>query len=34
MSVIEDVPGEHPEFVFTWRGHPITVMNNSGAQAG
>ena len=30
MSVIEDVRGDHPEFVFTWRGHPITVMNNSG----
>ena len=31
-SVIEDVRGEHPEFVFTYRGHPVTVMNNSGWQ--
>ena len=28
-SVIEDVRGEHPEYVFTYRGHPITAMNNS-----
>jgi integrase len=31
-SVIEDVRGEHPEYVFTYRGHPITAMNNSGWQ--
>ena len=31
-SVIEDVRGEHPEFVFTYRGHPVTVMNNSAWQ--
>jgi integrase len=31
-SVIEDVRGEHPEFVFTYCGHPVTVMNNSGWQ--
>ncbi len=32
MSVIEDVRGEHPDYVFTYRGHPITAMNNSGWQ--
>jgi len=31
-SVIEDVRGEHPEYVFTYRGHPLTVMNNSAWQ--
>ncbi|MEW8466946.1 MAG: tyrosine-type recombinase/integrase [Candidatus Thiodiazotropha sp.] len=31
-SVIEDVRGEHPDFVFTYRGHPVTVMNNSAWQ--
>jgi integrase len=31
-SVIEDVRGEHPEYVFTYRGRPVTVMNNSGWQ--
>ncbi len=29
-SVIDEVRGQHPEFVFTYRGHPITRMNNSG----
>jgi integrase len=28
-SVIEKARGEHPEYVFTYRGHPITNMNNS-----
>ena len=32
-SVIEEVRGEHPEYVFTYRGHPIAVMNNSGWQS-
>ena len=32
-SVIEDVRGEHPEYVFTYRGHPITAMNNTGWQS-
>ena len=32
-SVIEEVRGEHSEYVFTWRGHPITAMNNSGWQS-
>ena len=32
-SVIEEVRGEHPEYVFTYRGHPLTVMNNSGWQS-
>lgn len=31
-SVIEDVRGEHPEYVFTYRGHPVPVMNNSAWQ--
>ena len=31
-SVIEEVRGEHPEYVFTYRGHPLTVMNNSAWQ--
>jgi len=30
--VIEEVRGEHPEYVFTHHGHPITVMNNSAWQ--
>ena len=29
-SVIEEVRGGHPEYVFTFRGSPITKMNNSG----
>lgn len=29
-SVIEEVRGEHAEYVFTFRGSPITKMNNSG----
>ncbi|MGI9333163.1 MAG: tyrosine-type recombinase/integrase, partial [Gammaproteobacteria bacterium] len=29
-SVIEEVRGEHPEFVFTHRGKPVLKMNNSG----
>ena len=33
MSVIEEVRGEHPEYVFTYCGHPITVMNNSAWQS-
>ena len=31
-SVIEEVRGEHPEYVFTYRGHPITGMNNTAWQ--
>ena len=31
-SVIEEIRGEHPDHVFTCRGHPIAVMNNSGWQ--
>ena len=31
-SVIEKVRGEHPEYVFTFLGHPITAMNNTGWQ--
>ena len=26
------VRGEHPEYVFTYRGHPLMVMNNSAWQ--
>ncbi len=29
-SVIEEMRGKHPEYVFTFRGSPITKMNNSG----
>ncbi len=32
-SVIESVRGEHADFVFTYRGGPITMMNNSAWQA-
>lgn len=32
-SVIEGVRGEHAEYVFTFHGHPITMMNNSAWQA-
>lgn len=28
-SVIDEVRGQHPEYVFTYRGHPITRMNNN-----
>lgn len=32
MSVIEDCRGEHRDYVFTYRGRPVTVMNNSAWQ--
>ena len=32
QSVIEDVRGDHREFVFTYRGRPVTVMNNTAWQ--
>jgi integrase len=28
-SVIGEVRGSHPEFVFTYKGHPVTTINNS-----
>lgn len=28
-SVIDEVRGDHPEFVFTYRGHRVTKINNS-----
>jgi hypothetical protein len=28
-SVIDEVRGNHPEFVFTYRGHRVTKINNS-----
>ena len=31
--MIESVRGEHSEFVFTFRGRPITMMNNSAWKA-
>ena len=31
-SVIENVRGIHPDYVFTYRGHPINVINNNGWQ--
>jgi integrase len=32
-SVIDSVRGDHPEFVFTRNGKPLTGMNNSGWKA-
>lgn len=32
-SVIEKARGEHAEYVFTYRGKPVTVMNNTAWQA-
>jgi integrase len=32
-SVIEEVRGEHPEYVFTFHGHPINGMNNTAWQS-
>jgi integrase len=32
QSVIEKARGEHPEYVFTFRGHPVTGMNNTAWQ--
>jgi integrase len=32
-SVIDSVRGEHREFVFTLRGRPVTMMNNTAWQA-
>ncbi len=31
-SVIEEVRGEHTEYVFTYRGKPVTAMNNTAWQ--
>jgi integrase len=31
-KVIEQQRGQHPEYVFTYRGHPLTAMNNSAWQ--
>lgn len=31
-SVIEQVRGQHPEYVFTYKGHRVGTMNNSGWQ--
>jgi integrase len=28
-SVIDQVKGMHPDFVFTYKGHPVTTINNS-----
>ena len=28
-SVVEEIRGEHPEYVFTYRGHPVNNINNS-----
>jgi integrase len=29
-SVIEEARGKHPDFVFTYRGHPVERINNNG----
>ena len=31
-SVIDEVRGEHPEYVFTYKHHPVTAMNNTAWQ--
>ena len=31
-SVIEEAWGKHPEYVFTYRGHPVQSINNTGWQ--
>ena len=31
-SVVDSVRGQHPEFVFVYRGRPIETMNNNGWQ--
>ncbi|MDO8955212.1 MAG: site-specific integrase [Gammaproteobacteria bacterium] len=31
-AVIEDRRGVHPEYVFTYKGHPVTAMNNTSWQ--
>lgn len=28
--VVEEVRGNHPDFVFTYRGHPVATINNNG----
>lgn len=28
-SIIDSARGEHPEFVFTYKGHPVNNINNS-----
>jgi integrase len=30
MSVVEQVRGIHPEYLFTYRGNPVQTINNSG----
>lgn len=32
-GVVEELRGHHPEYVFTYKGNRITVMNNSGWQS-
>lgn len=32
QSVIDQVRGEHPEYVFTYKGHRVTAMNNTAWQ--
>ncbi|MET0013032.1 MAG: site-specific integrase [Sedimenticola sp.] len=32
QSVVESVRGQHSEYVFTYRGKPVTLMNNSAWQ--
>ena len=31
-SVIEEARGAHPQYVFTYRGHPVQCINNNGWQ--
>ena len=33
QSVIDSQRGTHPQFVFTYKGHPVTTINNNGWKA-
>ena len=30
QSVVDSQRGTHPQFVFTYKGHPVTTINNNG----
>ena len=30
QSVVDSQRGTHPQFVFTYKGHPVTMINNNG----
>ena len=33
QSVVDSQRGTHPQFVFTYKGHPVTTINNNGWKA-